>query len=390
MPTDSFRITTGSNTIALNNRQTGKASFSVTNVSGRQLDHVRLAIVIPEPTARSWFTVDGDEEREFGVGALQQVTVRLAVPPDAPSAQYTFRLRAIDLENPDEAYSDSPAVTFAVPEAPEKPKGLPLLWIGLAVAALLILVFGAALIYLLLRDNAPEIATASFELVPTGGMVGTSIEVVDSSTGTIDTRLLTATNLLTGDKHELRLEDSLFSIENAGIYQIVLAVSNEEGSSEAERTLILAPNPGEDVELTVWSSWEDYPLESAFQAWANTYPQDFSVDSTVVSDSSDLERAFEEGEPPDLASIHARDFPDLYARIQRWPPDETVFRWQFTEEVIGYLEKQDSHELPYQFPDNGNVIGVPDGEHYWIIPAGIRHPQQAVLFSIWLSLHSAE
>lgn len=160
MSTALFHIETGSNTVVLDKQRTGRASFSVTNISGRQLDQVRLEIDIPEPATQSWFTVDGDQVREFGVGALHQVTVKLAVPLDALAGQYTFRLRAIDLENPDEWYGDSPAVTFAVPEVPEKTKGKPRLWIGLAAAALLILVFGAALIYFLLRDGEPEVPSA--------------------------------------------------------------------------------------------------------------------------------------------------------------------------------------------------------------------------------------
>src|SRR5690606_10443859 len=184
--------------------------------------------------------------------------------------------------------------------------------------------------------------------VPTGGLVGTSIKVVDSSTGTIDTRLLTATNLLTGDEHELRLVDSLFSIEDAGIYQVVLTVRNEAGSSEAERMLILAPDPGDDVVLEAWSDREPYPPESAIEAWKNTYPEGFfEVYQDVVPDSNELLTRYRvaatAGELPDLMFVTSELALDFL------PLGGTTSFDTFNETVIRYLEEQDSHDLPYRF-----------------------------------------
>src|SRR5438093_2152984 len=113
MPASPFAITTGSNTLLLNAERKAEAAFTVSNISGRPL----RGRGVPQPlgqTSANWLSIAGQAERDFGIGVTQQYTVQVAVPPDAAPGDYTFRLDAVGVDNPDESFTQGPVVSFHV------------------------------------------------------------------------------------------------------------------------------------------------------------------------------------------------------------------------------------------------------------------------------------
>jgi hypothetical protein len=117
-----FTVTTPSVTVTLSENRIGEVPFTVTNVGNRKLR--ARAKVTPAPGAPSdWFSVAGDSEQDFEIGAARQFVVRVDPPLGAPAGTYTFRLDAIGIEHPDEDYSEGPSCQVTIPpSSPEQPK----------------------------------------------------------------------------------------------------------------------------------------------------------------------------------------------------------------------------------------------------------------------------
>src|SRR6266487_4418647 len=81
--TEPFAITTPSASIPMADARHGQATFSVANVSGRRL-RGRASVVPREGARPEWFAIGGSAEREFSPGGLEQYTVEIAIPPEAP------------------------------------------------------------------------------------------------------------------------------------------------------------------------------------------------------------------------------------------------------------------------------------------------------------------
>jgi hypothetical protein len=155
MPT-AFAISTATTTVRL---EAGEVQFTVTNTSGRPL-RARLRAVALQPEAQGWFTAAGETERPFALGETQQVTVRLAVPPQTPAGSYAVRLDAAAEDNPDDDSVQGPSVTVEVPPPPPK-KPIPW-WLLLAAVAVVLLLIGGGAAFFLLRDDGgtevPDVA----------------------------------------------------------------------------------------------------------------------------------------------------------------------------------------------------------------------------------------
>src|SRR5690242_13185087 len=102
MPTSPFTITTGSVTVVLNAQRKGEAAFTVTNISGQPV-RGRATVQPLGTTAPGWLSIEDEAERNFSIGAAQQYSVQVVVPPDAAGGDYTFRMDAVDVANPDDA-----------------------------------------------------------------------------------------------------------------------------------------------------------------------------------------------------------------------------------------------------------------------------------------------
>jgi hypothetical protein len=159
----SFAITAATNSLQLNSRRSGQASFTVFNGSGRRA-RGRANIVPLQNSTHEWYSLNGDTERAFEIAGTSQYTVQIAVPPNAPAGSHSFRLDMVGVENPDEDFTQGPIVTYEVPE-PEEKKPFP--WKIPAIIAAIVLVVGIAGVggFLLSRGGGalqiPEVAASS-------------------------------------------------------------------------------------------------------------------------------------------------------------------------------------------------------------------------------------
>lgn len=115
-----FDITASQTKVNLDSQRKGEVSFTVTNTSGRPVRG--RARVVPQGTAASeWFTLEGHAERNFDVAGVQPYLVQIAVDASAPAGTYVFRLDMLGVENPDEFYTEGPAVAFDISTRPVPP-----------------------------------------------------------------------------------------------------------------------------------------------------------------------------------------------------------------------------------------------------------------------------
>jgi hypothetical protein len=117
-----FTVTTPSVSVTLTENRIGEVPFTVTNVGNRKLR--ARARITPAPGAPAgWFSVQGDSEQDFGIGAARQFVVRIDPPLGAAAGTYTFRLDAIGIERPDDEYSEGPSCQVTIlPSSPGQPK----------------------------------------------------------------------------------------------------------------------------------------------------------------------------------------------------------------------------------------------------------------------------
>lgn len=151
----SFTVTVASNSILLNEKRQGEASFTVSNAGGRAL-RGRARIVPADATTAGWLKLQGDAERDFAIAGTQQYTVQITVPPTAKEGNYTFKLDMIGVDNPDDDLSEGPVVTFEVPKPVVVKKPFP--WWIVAVAAVIVLVVAAGIGGMLFQQNQQSAA----------------------------------------------------------------------------------------------------------------------------------------------------------------------------------------------------------------------------------------
>ena len=143
----SFEIPDGPTTVALKKEggfHKGSAVFGVTNKTGEGLT-ARLSVQIQGDGKAEWYQVQGESERPVAAGENQTVTVVAKIPAATPPGQHRIKLRAINLNDPDNDSTDSAATTVTIPDRPPPPphKVPPVPWWILAVAAgVLVLVIG--------------------------------------------------------------------------------------------------------------------------------------------------------------------------------------------------------------------------------------------------------
>jgi hypothetical protein len=91
-----------------------------------------------------WYQVQGEPERPVAAGENQTVTVVAKIPAATPPGQHRIKLRAINVNDPDNDSTDSAAATVTVPAAgPAPPPKKPFPWWILAVVGgVLVLVIG--------------------------------------------------------------------------------------------------------------------------------------------------------------------------------------------------------------------------------------------------------
>lgn len=148
-----FAITLAESVAALRPGQVARIPFTVTNTSGRDVN-ARAELRSGEGgAAPDWCRISGESARSFQEAETHQYTVEVSFPENAQPAVHNFRLDMIDVEEPDENYSEGPAtsVELKAPE-PEAKKPFPWWVVAAVLAAALV---GAGLFWIL--SGSPEL-----------------------------------------------------------------------------------------------------------------------------------------------------------------------------------------------------------------------------------------
>lgn len=142
----SFEIPDGPTTVALKTEagfHKGNAVFNVTNKTGEGLT-ARFSVQIQGAGKAEWYSIQGEPERPVAAGETQTVTVLAKIPAATPAGQHRIKLRATNVNDPDNDSTDSTAATITIPAVVKPPvKKKPFPWWIIAVAAgVLVLVIG--------------------------------------------------------------------------------------------------------------------------------------------------------------------------------------------------------------------------------------------------------
>lgn len=117
-----FAVTTSNDSIKLDTKRQGEATFTVTDATGRPVRGLAKVKALGD-AKQQWLTLEGESERDFVGRGTQQFTVTVNIPPDVPPGKYGFRLDIASAKNPDEDFTEGPTVTAEVTKVePPRPK----------------------------------------------------------------------------------------------------------------------------------------------------------------------------------------------------------------------------------------------------------------------------
>ncbi|MCA9940293.1 MAG: PASTA domain-containing protein [Anaerolineales bacterium] len=149
-----FTITALSNSVQLNAKREGSATYTAFNASGRPITGRAILETMPGGMPHAaWLKVAGESERAFAIGAAEQFTVHVNVPDTVTAGSYNFRLKMVDVTNTDEGVSEGPTVTVVVPEPVSGGAKFPIWIIPIIVGVLAVI---ALIVFLITR---PKTAT---------------------------------------------------------------------------------------------------------------------------------------------------------------------------------------------------------------------------------------
>jgi len=156
---NTFTITTAADNVQADAGGQATIVFTVTNATARPLRG--MAKVKPlDNTQSAWLRIEGETERDFPAGGTQQFTVVFNKPESGAEAgastaapkieKYRFRFDTVSASNPDEDFTEGPAVTVEAFERKVEPKPFPW-WILIVVAVLLVV--GGIVVFLVARNS---------------------------------------------------------------------------------------------------------------------------------------------------------------------------------------------------------------------------------------------
>jgi hypothetical protein len=149
-----FDITTTDDRLKVDAKGQGQVAFTVTNTTPRRV-RGRMKPKALEGGQSAWLTVSGAAERDFAPNATEQVSVQVSVPPGTAPGSFKLRLDGVAVDNPEEDFTEGPAIAVEIAGAPPPPKPS-LWWVWVLVAVILVVV--AVVAYLLLRKpKAPDV-----------------------------------------------------------------------------------------------------------------------------------------------------------------------------------------------------------------------------------------
>jgi hypothetical protein len=127
-----FDISIARDTVAVKQGEEAILTFTVTNVSGRDLR--ALVKLVPENDEHiGWLGVEGEGRREVENAQSDTIVVKIRPPREAPTGAGKFRLIVASEENPDEDFAEAVAQFTVEPGAAPEPR--PRRWWLIAAAA---------------------------------------------------------------------------------------------------------------------------------------------------------------------------------------------------------------------------------------------------------------
>ncbi|WP_165186111.1 PASTA domain-containing protein [Caulobacter soli] len=154
----SFEIPDGPTTVALKTEagfHKGTAVFGVTNKTGEGLTG-RFSVQVQGNGKAEWYSVQGEPERPVAAGETQTVTVVAKIPAATPAGQHRIKLRATNVNDPDNDSTESAAAIVTIPavaKPPAKKKPFPM-WILAVVGGVLVLVIGVIIAVVVMNGGS--------------------------------------------------------------------------------------------------------------------------------------------------------------------------------------------------------------------------------------------
>jgi hypothetical protein len=152
-----FAITAQPPTVRLTPDGSGAVTFTVSYTGAARADAVPFpahANLVPQtPAIAPWLALEGPSGRRFAPNSTEVYTVTVALPADAAPGTYAFRLDMVGDENPDEQYTQGPAVALDVSVAALPARGKLPSWLWIVLAAVAVLIVGGVLAIVLTRGK---------------------------------------------------------------------------------------------------------------------------------------------------------------------------------------------------------------------------------------------
>ncbi len=179
----SFEIPDGPTTLTLKTEtgfHKGTATFNVTNKTGEGLTG-RFSVQIQGAGKTEWYSIQGEPERPVAAGETQTVTVAAKIPATTPPGQHRIKLRATNVNDPDNDFTESTVATVTVPAVvkPPTPKKPFPWWILAVVGGVLVLVIGVIIAVVVMggSDDKKDVAVGKVPKV-TGLEYAAAVEVL--------------------------------------------------------------------------------------------------------------------------------------------------------------------------------------------------------------------
>lgn len=135
--------------------RTGSIVFNVTNRAATATPG-RLSVQTAGQAKQDWFAIDGDKERSFAPGETQTISIKIAIPPEVAAGDYSFRLRVVSVNDPDNDHTAGPAsVAHVEGAASPRPDPTPI-WPFIVAGIILLLIVGGGVGWYVMKHRSKD------------------------------------------------------------------------------------------------------------------------------------------------------------------------------------------------------------------------------------------